>query len=162
MADPDFIPANSAPDFIPASAPGKFAQLPGMPTLADAPGGPKSQPMSKVRTISGTPYNPGRIERGVVDQLGGAAQSALNVSGPVVVHRALQKAGVIGQRSRLYPDEGSLRDSARDATLLMAGGAEGLDAEATNGIPAEEGIRPSYPGKPADSEICEKPPSCTK
>lgn len=109
---------------------GKFTQLPGMPSLADAPGNPRSMPpMQTVRTLTGTPYNPGRFERAAVDQVGSAVQSAANISAPVIGHRVLQRLGAVGPGSRLYPEEGTLKDAARDATLLMAGGAEGLEAE---------------------------------
>jgi hypothetical protein len=109
--------------------------------------------MSRVRTLTGSPYNPGRIERGIVDQIGGAAQTAANVSAPVIGHRILQQTGAIGQGSRLYPEEGTLKDSARDATILMAGGAEGLDAgeldaPAMDATPATETPRIATP-KPA-------------
>ena len=111
---------------IASGAPGKFTQLPGMPTLADAPGGPKSQPMSSVRTLTGTPYNPGRIEREIVDQVGGIGQQLANVSAPVILHRTAQRMG-ISPHSRIYEGEGTLKDAARDATMMIA--PEGMEAD---------------------------------
>lgn len=119
----------------------------GTPSLASAPGGPSSQPgMSRVRTLTGTPYNPGPLESDVMDLAKGAAKQLADSSAPTIAHRVLQKTGVMSEKSRLYPEEGSLKDAAQGATMMVGLGApEGLEAEAGASVAMPRGRTVSKP-----------------
>ena len=94
----------------------------GTPTIQK----PAAPEMHTVRTLTGTPYNPGRLERGIVDAEGGLARQAADVSTPTIAHRIAQRTGLAGQNSRLYPGEATLEQipgKAVTTTVGMMGGA---------------------------------------
>jgi hypothetical protein len=141
MAEPDFIPVSATPDFIPVGKPHvDFPAPPGTPTIPK----PIAPEMQKVRTLTGTPYNPGRLESSIVDLEKGAIGQAADVSAPTIAHRILQRTGAIGTGSRLYPGEASLKQIPGEAVTSMAGAMGGLEGEGGAIEPQPETIpRPS-------------------
>ncbi len=115
-------------------------EKPMIPAPAGTPTVPKPTfpPMQQVRTLTGTPYNPGPLESSIVGLEKGAIQQAADVSAPTILHRVAQRIGIAGPGSRLYPGEAPLHEIPGKAVTAMAGAMGGEDV-----APAEMAARPA-------------------
>lgn len=100
-----------------------FAPPPGTPTVQK----PAAPPMSQVRTLTGTPYNPDSLEGRVAGMEGDAITSAGHMAAmtPVTLHRLLQKYGIVNSGD-VFPGEHTLQQikeqDVPNAVLTIVGG----------------------------------------